>query len=80
MARPGPGSGRRSGRTRGRVSAGGVEKDVRFVDPDGDVDDAVDSAYRAKYGSYSSSVEPMVTPPARETTLRLVPCGAGTAQ
>jgi len=63
----------------GRISAGDVEKDVRFVDSDVDVDDAVDSAYRAKYGS-SGYVESMVIPPARETTLKLVPLGNGTAR
>jgi hypothetical protein len=63
-------------RTReGRISAGGVEKDVRFVVPDVDVNEAVDAAYRAKYGRYSGYVEPMVAPAARATTLKLVPCG-----
>jgi hypothetical protein len=57
----------------GRISAGGVEKDVRFVDPGADVDDAVDAAYRAKYGRYPAYVEPMLAPPARATTLELVP-------
>jgi hypothetical protein len=60
----------------GRISAGGVAKDVRFVVPDVDVDDAVDAAYGAKYGRYSGYVEPMIAPAARATTLRLVPCGA----
>jgi hypothetical protein len=56
------------------VSAGGVEKDVRFVEPDEDVDDAIDEAYRTKYRRYDASiVDPMVTPEVRATTLRLVP-------
>jgi hypothetical protein len=59
----------------GRISAGGVEKDVRFVDPGADVDDAVDAAYRAKYGRYAAYVEPMLAPPARAMTLKLVPRG-----
>jgi hypothetical protein len=59
----------------GRISAGGVEKDVRFVDGDDSVDDAVDAAYRAKYGRYSSYVEPTIAPQARATTLKLVPRG-----
>ena len=58
----------------GRISAGGVEKDVAFVDADGDVLlGAVDAAYREKYGRYSGYVEPMVRPEARATTIELVP-------
>ena len=58
----------------GRISAGGVEKDVRFVEAGDDVNDAVDGAYRSKYSRYAASyVEPMVRPEARATTLRLVP-------
>ena len=57
----------------GRVQAGGVDKDVRFADARHDLDDQIDAAYRAKYGRYSSYVEPMVAPAARATTLRLLP-------
>ena len=58
----------------GQISAGGVEKDVRFVEAGDDVNDAVDGAYRSKYSRYAASyVEPMVRPQARATTLRLVP-------
>jgi hypothetical protein len=57
----------------GRISAGGVDRDVAFVDADEDVGDAVDAAYREKYGQYSGYVEPMVAPQARATTLKLVP-------
>jgi hypothetical protein len=61
-------------RHEGHVRAGGVEKDVRFVEPDEDVDDAIDEAYRTKYRRYDASiVDPMVTPEVRATTLRLVP-------
>lgn len=35
--------------------------------------DPVDAAYRRKYVRYSQYVEPMVSPQARATTLRLVP-------
>ena len=55
------------------VSAGGVEKDVALVEAGDEVSDAVDAAYRAKYGRYPSYVEPMVSAPARATTLKLVP-------
>lgn len=57
----------------GHVSAGGVEKDVELPDADERTGDAVDAAYRQKYGHYSQYVEPMVSPQARATTLRLVP-------
>jgi hypothetical protein len=57
----------------GRVSAGGVEKDVMFEDAGDEVDAAVDAGYRRKYGRYSGYVEPMVAPQAPATTLKLVP-------
>jgi hypothetical protein len=59
---------------RGRVRAGGVGADVTFAEEtDPAVNDQIDAAYRAKYGRYGSgSVEPMVTPAARATTLRLL--------
>src|SRR5215216_3488380 len=45
----------------GHVSAGGAEKDVDFVDAGEDVNDAIDAAYRTKYGRYAESyVEPMI--------------------
>ena len=56
-----------------RVRAGGVERDVELVEAGDDVNDAVDAAYRDKYGRYPSYVEPMVRVEARATTLRLVP-------
>jgi hypothetical protein len=56
-----------------RVRAGGVERDVDLVDAGDEVNDAVDAAYRDKYGRYPSYVEPMVRADARATTLRLVP-------
>ena len=57
----------------GHVSAAGVDKDVALVEAGDEVSDAVDAAYRAKYGRYPSYVEPMVSAPARATTLKLVP-------
>ena len=58
----------------GHVQAGGVDKDVTFVDVGHRLDGPVDDAYRAKYRSYGASyVDAMVAPTAQETTLRLVP-------
>jgi len=57
------------------ISAGGVERDISLTEAESGVDDAVDAAYRAKYGRYSSYVEPMIAPQARATTLNLVPRG-----
>jgi hypothetical protein len=57
----------------GRISSGGVERGVRFLDPEGDVEDAIDSAYRDKYGASSSATQRIIAPPARETTIRLTP-------
>jgi hypothetical protein len=37
------------------------------------VNDAVDNAYRGKYGRYASYVPPMLAPQARATTLELIP-------
>jgi hypothetical protein len=61
-------------RHEGHIRAGGVDEDVLFVEPDDDVNDAIDEAYRAKYRRYpSATVDPMVAPAARAATIRLVP-------
>ena len=57
----------------GHIAAGGVERDVNLVDAPEDVNDAIDDAYRGKYGRYSSYVPPMLAPQARATTLKLIP-------
>jgi hypothetical protein len=69
------GSWYRGARTRGaaHASAGGVEKEIGLVDADQGVQDAVDAAYRDKYARYPSYVEPMISEPARATTLKLLP-------
>jgi len=60
-------------RHEGHVRAGGVEKDVQFVETD-ERNDEIDAAYRSKYQRYGSRyVDPMVAPEARAATLRLVP-------
>ena len=62
-------------RHEGHISAGGVEKDVEFVDVEADaaVNDDIDDAYRAKYGRNSSPVAAITGPQARSTTLKLLP-------
>ncbi|HEY3083663.1 MAG TPA: DUF2255 family protein [Chloroflexota bacterium] len=61
-------------RPEGHIRAGGVLKEVQFVDPDPGVDDALDAAYRAKYRRRGASyVDQMVSPEARSATIRLVP-------
>ncbi len=58
----------------GHIRAGGVEKDVCFVDADDEIHDAIDAAYRAKYGRYADRyVLPMIGPEARAATIKLVP-------
>jgi hypothetical protein len=62
-------------RHEGRIRAGGVEKDVTLVTADHDLDDQIDAAYRAKYRRYAASlINYMLSPEARSTTLKLVPC------
>lgn len=59
----------------GYVHAGGVEADVEFSEQtDPALNDRIDAVYRAKYRSYGAAyVDPMTSPTARATTLRLTP-------
>ena len=59
----------------GEISAGGVRKRVRFIDTDdAKTQEAIDEAYRSKYGRYGARyIDPMVAEAARATTLALVP-------
>ena len=60
----------------GRIRAGGVERDVAFVEPPADVHEAVDAAYHAKYDRYGPKiVGTVVGPQVIATTLRLEPVG-----
>jgi hypothetical protein len=60
-------------RHRGHISAGGVDKDVDFVEG-GDDKDEIDGAYRTKYDRYDARlVDPMVAEPAQAATIRLMP-------
>ena len=54
------------------IRAGGVERDVELVESD-ELSDAVDVAYREKYGRYPTIVPSIVAPQARAATLKLVP-------
>lgn len=63
-------------RHEGHIEAGGVEKNVTFVDVDttDDVEHRIDSAYRRKYRRYAASiVNTTLTVQARAATLRLAP-------
>jgi hypothetical protein len=61
-------------RHEGHISAGGVDKDVQFVEAGDDVNDEIDAAYRLKYHDQPTAyVDPTVTPQARAATIKLVP-------
>ena len=62
-------------RDEGRIRAGGVQKDVKFVEEnDPGVNDQIDTAYRTKYRRHGAQyVNAMVAPEARATTIKLVP-------
>ncbi len=63
-------------RHEGHIQAGGVEKDVTFVDVDGDpvLNDQIDAAYRTKYRRYAASIiGSIVSPEARAATIKLLP-------
>jgi hypothetical protein len=60
-------------RHEGHIQAGGVDKDVTFVETD-DINDEIDAAYRSKYHRYAASiVNTIVSPKARAATIKLVP-------
>jgi hypothetical protein len=61
-------------RHEGHINAGGIDRDVSFVDADHEIDDALDAVYRAKYRRYPVNiVSSVLTPAARSTTLQLIP-------
>jgi len=67
-------------RPEGRIRVGGAEYEAIF-EYLADIDqDAIDAAYRSKYGRYASSyVQAMIGGGVRATTLRLVPAQTATA-
>lgn len=63
-------------RHEGRIRAGGVVKDVRFVEIDAkeDLNDRIDAAYSSKYRRYAQAIIDSITnSKARSATIRLVP-------
>ena len=61
-------------RHEGHIQAGGVEKDVIFMEEtDPRINDKIDTAYLTKYSRYPQYVAPMVTAEVRATTIKLVP-------
>ena len=61
-------------RREGHIKAGGIDKDVTFVEADPALNDQIDSAYRTKYRHHEARwVDPMVAAEARSTTIKLVP-------
>jgi hypothetical protein len=61
-------------RREGHIEAGGVKKDVTFVDADPEINEQLDAAYRTKYRRYAASiVNSIVSAKARSTTMKLVP-------
>jgi hypothetical protein len=61
-------------RHEGHIKAGGVDKDVAFVDAGHSLDGQIDAAYRNKYGRYGPQyVDLVVAPEARSTTIKLLP-------
>jgi hypothetical protein len=65
-------------RHEGHIQAGGIDKDVTFVDADPDILDQIDAAYRTKYRRYPAQyVNPMMVPEAQAATIKLVPRSTG---
>ena len=62
-------------RHEGHVRAGGVEKDVSFVEePDPGLNDRIDAAYATKYRRYAASIISHINgAEARAATIQLVP-------
>ena len=59
----------------GHIRAGGVDKDVTFVEePDSNINDQVDTAYATKYRRYAASIINHINgSEARAATIKLVP-------
>jgi hypothetical protein len=65
-------------RHEGHIQAGGIDKDVTFVDADPDLNDQIDAAYRTKYRRYAANIiNSTMSPGARSATIKLVPRSKG---
>ena len=64
-------------RHEGHIRAGGVEKDVAFVEEsDSDINDKIDTVYATKYRRYAASIISHINgSDARAATIKLVPQG-----
>jgi len=62
-------------RGEGRIQAGGVDKDVTFVEEAApELNEQIDAAYRTKYRRYAASiVNSVLTPGSRAATIKLIP-------
>jgi hypothetical protein len=61
-------------RHEGQIQAGGVVKDVTFVEEtDPGINDQIDAAYTTKYRHYASIARSMTMPAVRAATIKLVP-------
>lgn len=58
------------GQNAGRITAAGTTKDVKFEPVDGEINDRIDDAYRAKYKG-SEYLGPMISARARGATVRV---------
>ena len=56
----------------GRITAGGMTKEVIFEPVDGEINDRIDDAYRAKYRG-SPYLGPMIGASARSATVEVMP-------
>jgi hypothetical protein len=66
-------------RYEGHIRAGGVDKDVTFVEePDSNINDQIDAAYAEKYRRYDSIIPSINNPTARAATIKIVPRATGT--
>ena len=59
----------------GHIRAGGVDKDVTFVEESAPgINEQIDAAYRTKYRHYAASIiNSIVSPEARSATIKLMP-------
>lgn len=61
-------------RREGKIAAGGIERDVTFIEVGRELDTALDAAYRAKYRRYAKSiVDSVLTPHAQSATIKFNP-------